>query len=426
MQIFNISEKVRLCCVDTGNKFNTNIISVSMLMPLDENTSARAVLPSLLKSRCAKYPDRREFSKRLDELYGAHITGGVSKSGEAQMLSLAFSGIDDRFTLEGESVSGSGIELLMETLFNPVIKDGTFPGDIISEEKRVHLERINDEKNNKRIYAVRKLEEKMFCGEAFARSPLGTAEEVSALDGATVYKAWHDVLEGATIQITAVGGISDEKILGVVKKYFEKLQRKPVELKTEVINDVADVKYFSEEQPIKQGKLVMGFRTGIKNPERLYPEMKVAVDIFGGGTYSKLFSVVREKMSLCYYCSAVLNSKKGIVCVQSGIENVNEEKAKSEILNQLSLVASGDFTDEILDSSVKAMTDSVISSNDTPGSLDIWYISQSSYDEVLTPEEYAERLRIVDRASVIEAAKSIKADTIFMLKASGEGENNEN
>ncbi|MBQ7595960.1 MAG: insulinase family protein, partial [Clostridia bacterium] len=184
--------------------------------------------------------------------------------------------------------------------------------------------------------------------------------------------------------------------------------------------------YVCETQPVKQGKLVMGFRTGMRNADDNDAAMRVAVDIFGGGTYSKLFSVVREKMSLCYYCSAMLVKYKGIVMIQSGIENENEEKAKKEILNQLSEVANGNFSNDDFSASIKSLCDSCIAYNDTPEELCAWYAVQIFKENPLTPESRAEKIRSVDRADVIRCAKSIMLDTVYMLKGSGEGENDEN
>lgn len=178
--------------------------------------------------------------------------------------------------------------------------------------------------------------------------------------------------------------------------------------------------------PIKQGKLVMGFRTAMSDENDNTLPTRIATDIFGGGTYSKLFSVVREKMSLCYYCSAAFFSSKGIVMVQSGIEDINEDKAKSEILNQLSLVADGNFSDEDFASSIRSITDSVISNNDTPETICAWYSSQLLRDTLKTPEEYAEEIRNVQRSHVIDAAKTIMLDTVYMLKSNGEVSDDEN
>ena len=182
--------------------------------------------------------------------------------------------------------------------------------------------------------------------------------------------------------------------------------------------------YVSETLPVKQGKLVIGLRTGMRNSEDNVWAMRVAVDIFGGGTYSKLFSVVREKMSLCYYCSAALYAAKGVVMIQSGIENVNEEKAKSEILAQLAEVANGNFTDDDFSASIKSLCDSRISCNDTPESLCSWYSSQILKENPLSPEQSSDKIKAVDKAEVVRAAKTIMLDTVYMLKGSGEDDGN--
>ena len=57
---------------------------------------------------------------------------------------------------------------------------------------------------------------------------------------------------------------------------------------------------------ITQAKLVIGLRSGMTHAEDDYFAFRVMTDIFGGGPYSRLFLNVREKMSLCYYCSARL------------------------------------------------------------------------------------------------------------------------
>ena len=106
--------------------------------------------------------------------------------------------------------------------------------------------------------------------------------------------------------------------------------------------------------------------------------------------------------------------------VQSGIEDINEEKAKSEILNQLSLVADGDFSDEDFSSSIKSITDSIISNNDTPESICAWYSSQIFRKNLKTPEAYVEEIKEVEKSQVVEVAKTITLDTVFMLKSNGE------
>ena len=421
MTMQNIAEGIRFCSVKT-DKFKTCRVNISLAMPLDKNASARAILPFMFSRRCAKYPDYTSLNRVLDELYGAAVSAGVLKRGEAQVISFSMSAIDDRFALDGDKVALERTKLLADMIFDPLTEGESFPEDIIEQEKRLLVEAIENEQNDKRRYAMLRCEQLMFADEAYGVNRFGSVEDVKALTPDVVYAAWCDVLQKATVQITMVSSMDPQPIVDLIREKFSEIERHPVEIKTLFVSGLPKPEYISESMPLKQGKLVMGFRTGMRSEDDMMPAMKVAVDIFGGGTYSKLFSVVREKMSLCYYCSAALFNSKGIVMVQSGIEDANEEKAKNEIINQLRLTAEGEFTDEDFSSSIKSLTDSILGNSDTPEEITAWYASQILRNELKAPETYAKEIGSVDRAEVVRAAKTIMLDTIFMLKSSGEAE----
>ena len=82
-------------------------------------------------------------------------------------------------------------------------------------------------------------------------------------------------------------------------------------------------------------------RAGMTYDYDNYAAIKVMCAIFGSGTFSKLFMNVREKMSLCYYCSASLVNHKGLIVVQSGVETENALKALDAIRNELNEVRKG-------------------------------------------------------------------------------------
>lgn len=417
----NIAEGIRFCSVKT-DKFKTCRVNISLAMPLDKNASSRAILPFMFSRRCAKYPDFISLNRVLDELYGASISAGVLKRGEAQILSFSLSAVDDRFALDGDKVASECAELLAEMIFDPLTDGESFPNDVVEQEKRLLVELINNELNDKRRYATLRCEEIMFADEAYGFNRFGTVEDVEALTPNAVYAAWREVLEKSSVQITMVSSMDPQPVADLIKDKFSKIKRNPIEIKTQFVPGLPKPEYVAETMPLKQGKLVMGFRTGMRNEDDMMPAMKVAVDIFGGGTYSKLFSVVREKMSLCYYCAAALFNSKGIVMVSSGIEDANEEKAKNEIINQLRLTANGEFSDEDFSSSVKSLTDSILGNSDTPEEITAWYASQILREKLITPEQYAEQIADVDRSDVVNAAKTIMLDTIFMLKSNGEEE----
>ena len=82
----NIADGVRFCSVKT-DKFKTCRVNISLAMPLDKSASARAILPFMFSRRCAKYPDFTSLNRVLDGLYGASVSAGILKRGEAQILS---------------------------------------------------------------------------------------------------------------------------------------------------------------------------------------------------------------------------------------------------------------------------------------------------------------------------------------------------
>ena len=64
---------VRLTAVQT-NKFKSNLLSVTLLAPLDARTaSANALLPYVLRRGTQRHPDMESLSAALDELYGGAI-----------------------------------------------------------------------------------------------------------------------------------------------------------------------------------------------------------------------------------------------------------------------------------------------------------------------------------------------------------------
>ena len=82
----------------------------------------------------------------------------------------------------------------------------------------------------------------------------------------------------------------------------------------------------------------MGFRSGILLGDDLSDAMRVFNNIFGGTCTSRLFTVIREKMGLCYYCDSDYISTKGLLFVCSGIDSDNRDTAEKGILEQLEIL----------------------------------------------------------------------------------------
>lgn len=418
-----IAQGITLVGVNT-DRFKTNEIAVSLALPLSRETaSVNALLINLLSRKSKAYPSLSSLNKRLAFLYGASLSADVSKIGEAQVLKLGITSLDDRFSLDADSISLECIKLLTSLLFEPRLNaSGEFFTEDVEAEKRILIEKIESEQNEKRIYILRQAEALMFSGEPYGTDRYGTVGDIMKITPQEVYAAWRNALETSEIMVTVVGGADIETAAIHLKEVFSAVKRNYIRLPEAVfVPECTDVKERTERIDVKQGKLVLGFRANLRPQDPLTPAMRTFCDIFGGGPYSKLFSNVREKMSLCYYCSARYTRQKSCIMIQCGCNEENMDKAVNEILHQLDEIKKGNFDSELA-SSKMALRDAIMSVNDTPELIEGWYANQITSEEIKTPEQSAAENNAVTKEEVIKCAALLTLDTVYKLAALKEKE----
>ena len=219
-----------------------------------------------------------------------------------------------------------------------------------------------------------------------------------------------------------VGSSDGDKTAAILKESFKNVERDCVYTdKAKVHEIVKESKTVSERQAVKQGKLVLGFRVNMDGEDEKSDAVRIFCDVFGGGPYSKLFMNVREKLSLCYYCSARYLRRNNSIIVQCGCEEENMEKAVNEILKQIEDIKSGAFEEEY-NSSITAMCDSTASVYDDSAFLTSWYLTQITDKELLSPNAYIEKYKRVSFEDVKNDASLLSLDTVYKLMSVKEAE----
>lgn len=399
------------------SRFKTGRITAALMLPLSQETAATyAILPYLLCRSCREYPDFTALHQKLGELYGASLYADVHKVGEVQMLCLSAVGIDDRYALDHQSISRELTSLLCSVLFDPALENGVFREEDIAQEKRQLIERIDAEYNDKRAFAKMRCEELMCQNEAFGVSAYGKREAVEQLTAQQIYEAWQTALRTARIECMMLGNSDPQQAKQVFEQAFSHIQRtKPADCSTQVVRSAQEVHEYNDSMEVAQAKLVLGFRAGTACPDKEVMAARLMSAIFGGTPHSKLFLNVREKMSLCYYCSSRYDRSKGIMLVESGVEQKNMEKARKEILHQLELIQQGDLEDSEIDSAKLSVANGFRSVADYLGGLEYWYLCQTLDGKLCSPEESAEQVGSITRQQIIDAAKRVTLDTVYTL-----------
>lgn len=412
---------VNLTCLET-NKFKTGFLSINLLTQLDRETAAKnAMLPKVLLRGTTSHPDMEQLAKYKEELYGLVIEPVVRKKGEIHCIGFCSDFVDDKYLPDGEGLLEKASDLLGEILLSPATHGGLLKSEYVDGERTNLIQEIQGLKNDKMGYSILGLIKRMCDGEPYATGRLGDEDNAEKITAENITKYYHEILDSATIEVFYCGSAQPERVERAVKNALMTLLRSgpDYDMGTDIrMNSVeAEPRYFTEEMDITQGKLVLGFRLGevMNNPN--YAEIMLFNSIYGGSVNSKLFLNVREKLSLAYQVSSVVERHKGIMLVQAGIEFDKYNTARREILSQLNAVIAGEVEPvEFLNAQKSAVTD-MKTAGDSQHRLEDFYLGQAIEGLTYGPEEMAAMLEGITLERCVEIAGGVELDAEYFLKA---------
>lgn len=419
-----IADGVGLNYLET-DKFKTGYLSVNFIAALDAECAAKnALIPNILLRGSKKYPNMAEINKKLDYLYASGMSSRNQKRGELQVFGICASMIDSSYAINGEDILGEVVDVLGDILFNPVTDGEAFDRAYTESEKNNLIDAINAKINNKAYYARQRCIAQMCKNERFGLDENGTVDDVAACTAESVYAQYKLALETYPVEIFFVGHCDVDALADRLGAMFAKIKRAPVSIpKTEVIRACDKPQSITEDMPVNQGKLSIGWRTGIALGDADYPALMMFNEVFGGGITSKLFMNVREKMSLCYYCSSAPEAQKGLLIVSSGIEVAKCEIAQRAILDQLEAVRAGDLTEDEITSARLGIINNYRSLSDSARGLESWYLGRILANDAGTPDSVIADIEKVTKQEIVAAANKVTLDTVYFLNGTLKGDN---
>ena len=400
-----------------SDKFKTGCFSLNLLRPMKkEEAAANALIPSVLLRGSETCPDIASISAKLDELYGASVGTLVRKKGEVQLVGFYCDYVQDEYV--DEPVFAPVMAFLAELLLHPRLENGAFPEAVVDSEKlnleNAMLSRIND----KRTYAASQLIRTMCAGQPYGIPRIGEPDDLTEITAKSLYAHYRNLLATSRVELFYMGSLSPEAVAKVLQTVLADLPRAEafVPVGTTPAPAARPLQEKTERLDVTQGKLSLGFFTDITAKDPRYPALVLAATVFGGGATSKLFTNVREKMSLCYYASASFEKFKGVLSVSSGVEFSKLETAKTEILRQMEACKAGDITDDELESARGYLVSDLKIAMDSPGRLDDYYMGQILLEQDGTMEDLASAIARVTKQEAAEAIQALRLDTIYALE----------
>lgn len=433
-QVYELSKGMTLSAVTT-DRFKTACLTVSAAVEADAvYAPMNTLVLGVLGRGSANHPTLRALNRRMDMLYDLTLFSRNYRMGDMQILGSGAYFVDPAFLPSFEDrgrIEEENIRMLADSLYAPLYDgDGYFRADYTEREKTVQCDTIRDEKNQPAAYAEQRCRELTFSGDPHGISFYGTVGGVSAMTREALTERYRAVFPHAPLRFFYVGSSPAERVAELIDRTFRLPNGSPATdggmnavLPTRYAPSDCGVRRFEETLAVSQGKLVMLFYAGADlRSEDVFTAM-VYNEIFGGSPLSKLFVNVREKKSLCYYCSSMFDFYKGYFSVSSGIRCENREAAELEILRQAEEIRRGHISASELECAKRYLISVYTSLFDSASSIENYFLARGIYGVSCTPEEAKAAIARVTRDGVSAYAQRVRLLSVYFLSGTLTGGN---
>lgn len=414
--VYQLAEGVNLHVLPT-KQYKTIRIFIRFTARLQQEViTKRSLLSSMLESNSLNYPDQTKLSAKLAELYGASFGLSVRKKGNLHWLNAGISFVNGEY-VNDPNLFSQAVDFLKEVLFYPNIKNQQFDQltfDLEKNNLRLYLESLKEDKQTFASYALQEL---YFENSPEQKIPsLGVVEELDKITARSLAAYYQEMMANDQIDIFVVGDVDPDKAAEAVGQLpFEPRETAHPEL-FYTQPQVNIVKERQVREPIVQAKLNLAYQTNVyyDEPERF--ALMVFNGLFGGFPHSKLFMNVREKESLAYYASSSVDTFRGFMSVQTGIDEKKRNQVLRLIHEQLESLRNGEITDLELAQTKAMLRNQYLLSLDSPqAAIEASFLDSWLPETKLSDEEWLKRMESVTIKEIQQVAEQIELQAIFFL-----------
>jgi len=147
----------------------------------------------------------------------------------------------------------------------------------------------------------------------------------------------------------------------------------------------------------------------------LYPALLVFNAMFGGTFQSDLIRVVREENSLAYTIVSQMIPDLKLLFVSAGIDSNNYKLTKELVEKELVNYQNGKLNLDNMRLAKDSLINELIEIEDSPNGIINFYFRNKIYNQAETLESLLEKITNVTEEQIVEVAKGITLDTIFLL-----------
>jgi len=402
--------------IKNSDRFKSVLVSVNLLLPLTaDKTGKNALLAMVLKKSNELYKTEKELERILASLYDTTIDVNVEKLDNLYNIQISMELLNGSYMSKEELKKAK--EILCAIICNPNISNGKFDENIFEREKSSLIQKIAEERDDKKKYAIECLKQDMFKGTDYGVQVNGTIDMVEQITNENLTEHYDYVQNNAQVVVTAVGNLSNMETFPeeIYNTICEKCGKHTVTNKQDVEKEFKQIEERIENQDISQSVLCIGLRAENVKKEDMYALM-LYNSILGGTPASKLFQNVREKESLAYFAKSVYNRLKQVIYMYSGVDPKNNEKAKTVMLQQLELIKNGEISEEEFYAAKQSLISGYTELLDSKVAISRNIINNEVYfGHEVDIDEMIHKLEVLTLEDVVAISHKIKATNVFLL-----------
>lgn len=417
----NLEQKKIDCksyCIHTikTNRFKTTKIEVVFRMPASkDNLAINSFLAEVMAQSSKRYPNRRLFAIKLEELYKAYYYCYANKVGNCLNVIFSIDFINPEFIDENNYLNDV-IAFLFEVITKPNVESEEFAIDIFNVVKTSILLDIDSVNENAEKKAINDALIKMDEQSVSSISILGTKEDVYKITPENLYSAYLNLMNNAMVDIFVIGNTNMDNIVKAIKKNYVNHKIRNNKITYYIDNKVKrKVTKVVEDSKFLQSQLVMLYNlVDLTKDEKEITFHLLNYILGSGGLSSKLYRYIREENNYCYRVASMYFKYDNLLCIASSLSRKNAEKAIIQAKRAIKEMQKGDFTEEDINDAKRNLLLSLNVNKNNPNAI----LANYEFKYFLGNYSIEEKIALIEKITkddIVSLANKIKENTVYIL-----------
>ena len=410
--------------LDTKTQYIKNdtykTIYIVLIFPTEyhrEDMHNLKILKMFLRSYSANYPTEEKFKRELAK----HFIIGFSISSKVMGdnlfirfdLTIPMDHLIDDYDIE------DSFKFFIDTIYNPLAKDGIFDQDKFDREYDFIKTRMVDSERSIYGYGFHRLLEIFDPNEEYITHHETNMKYLEDTTSASAYDLYQRAVLNNQFISYVYGNFDEDKIRRLFKKYLpEEENVLEIDKCYNRFFKLAKKEYTEETSKFKQTALYMVYTVkDLKDEEREY--LTLIGNILGSRENDLIFNTLRLNNNLVYSSNVNKYVYEGAILIETYLQYKNVKKATQLVRETIGSLKNKDILHEAKERLIEGIKLDLLKASDSK-----YFILENKIDEDLDYRPLKEIYEIyshIDEDEIIKFLDRLEENTIFVLR----GENDE-